>query len=447
VFARFATSTPPGSRLMSLDAYRGFIMLAMASGGLAIPGVVRAMAAKSPTGEVPGIWQFLAFHTDHVTWTGCSFWDLIQPSFMFMVGVALPYSFASRKAKGDSLVKIYAHAFYRSVLLILLGIFLSSSGSRQTNFTFVNVLTQIGLGYFFLYFLIGRGLLVQGIALLAILGGYGAWFYSHPLPGPDFAWTEVGLLGPYPWQDGLFAHWNMNSNAASAFDTWFLNLFPQPARVTPTWFQDTLLLAPERWTALTAVPFVHVPPRVEHAFFFNSGGYATLNFIPSLGTMLLGLMAGELLRSLDHTNIEKFIRLVFIGFVFIAAGWVLGETVCPLVKRIWTPSWTIYSTGFTFLMLAGFYLVIDMWGYQRWAWPLIVVGMNSIAIYCMAQLLKGWIASTVRVHFGPDIFNGTYFGRELFSDVYAPIARSVVVLFVMWLVCVWMYRQKIFVKI
>src|SRR5262249_33979851 len=159
------------------------------------------------------------------------------------------------------------------------------------------VLTQIGLGYFFLYFLVGRGLLVQSIALAAILGGYWAWFASYPLPGADFAWGQAGLLGPYPWQDGLFAHWNKNTNAAAAFDTWFLNLFPQPPRAVLDWSTNLDLFASAR-TVGAAVPSVHVPLRIENAYFFNSGGYQTLNFIPSLGTMLLGLMAGELLRSI-----------------------------------------------------------------------------------------------------------------------------------------------------
>lgn len=426
-FAKFAEPLKPGDRLVSLDAYRGFIMLAMASGGLAIPGVVKEMAKANPDGAVPPVWQFLAFHTDHVPWIGCSFWDLIQPSFMFMVGVALPYSYSSRVAKGDKPFKIYGHALWRCVLLVLLGVFLSSNWSKQTNFTFVNVLAQIGLGYFFLYFLVGRGRLVQTAALLAILLGYGYWFYSHPLPPEGFDYKSVGLPADWPLLEGTFAHWNKNVNAAADFDVWFLNLFPR-----------------------------------EAPFRFNSGGYQTLNFIPSLGTMLLGLMAGELLRSQDYTNIEKFLRLTFVGLIFVVVGMVLGEMVCPNVKRIWTPTWTIYSSGFTFLMLAGFYLVIDLWGFKKWTWPLLVVGMNSIAMYCMAQLMKSWIGQTWKVHFGTlytrtvdyllekEWLSSTWkadFGDKLFGGLYGPILQSAAALLVMWLICVWMYRQKIFIRI
>src|SRR5260370_21363940 len=157
-------SPSPPSRLGSLDAYRGFIMLVMASAGFGFAKVAHELAKQDL--PVHPLLKFLGYQFDHVAWTGCSFWDLIQPSFMFMVGVAIPYSHASRVAKGQSSVRIAAHVVYRSVILILLGIFLSSNGSDQTNFTFVNVLTQIGLGYAFVYMLRGRSLGFQ-LAMLA----------------------------------------------------------------------------------------------------------------------------------------------------------------------------------------------------------------------------------------------------------------------------------------
>jgi len=137
--------SPPETspRLVSLDAYRGFIMLAMASSGFLVARVVNNNADLQDN----SIWRFLAYQLDHVKWTGCSFWDLIQPSFMFMVGVAIPYSYASRKAKGDSEGRIFSHALVRSLILICLGVLLSSNYERTTHFTFVNVLSQIGMGY------------------------------------------------------------------------------------------------------------------------------------------------------------------------------------------------------------------------------------------------------------------------------------------------------------
>jgi predicted acyltransferase len=389
---------PSGSekpeRSTSLDAYRGFIMLVMASAGFGLPEV----AGRFPNEPV---WQFLGYEFDHVTWAGCAFWDLIQPSFMFMVGVAMPYSFASRRAKGHGPWRNLGHVLWRSFVLIALAVFLSSNHEKRTSFVFPNVLAQIGLGYAFVYLFLGRGIKVQLAAIALILIGYWLFFFVYPTPGPDFDYAAVGVTKEAERFDGLFAHWNKNTNAAAAFDQKFLNVFPR-----------------------------------EKPFVFNEGGYQTLNFIPSMATMLFGLMAGEFLRS-NRPGRTKLRWLLAAGAICLVAGWVLNQTVCPSVKRIWTPSWAIFSTGWTFYMLAAFYWVIDLEGYKRWAFPLVIVGMNSIAIYCMSQLMKPWIAQTLRTHFGQDIFAGTY----------GIIWQRVATLAVLWLICLWLYRRKIFIRI
>jgi predicted acyltransferase len=414
-------------RLQSLDAYRGFVMLAMASAGLNLAKVAHE---SFPDNE---IWQTIAYQTDHVGWVGCGFWDLIQPSFMFMVGAAMPYSFASRAAKGESRWDNVIHVVFRSVLLIILGVFLSSNGARQTNYTFVNVLTQIGLGYAVVYFLLGRGWLIQLGAVAAILVGYTALFALWTLPPAGFDYANVGVKAAdhAVFGDDYAAHWNKNTNVAAEADRHFLNWFPR-----------------------------------EKPFEFNEGGYQTLNFVPSIATMAFGLMAGEWLRR-KRSKMTKVLGLLFAGLFCLAAGLVIdhtiwpdwlaalaerlaaaldmsgspffqpGWTLCPIVKRIWTPSWVVFSIGWTLLMLAGFFLVIDIIGWRKWSFPLIVVGMNSIVMYCMAQLMKGWVRGSLKTNFGQDIFTG----------VYGPIIESVAVLFVLWLVCLWMYRQKVFVRI
>ena len=405
------------ARLVSLDAYRGAIMLFMASGGLMLP----AVAKHFPDNEV---WRFLAFNTDHVPWVGGSLWDLIQPSFMFMVGVAMPYSLASRRAKGDSEGRIALHAVYRAVVLVLLAIFLTSNGSSHTEFVFTNVLAQIGLGYAFLYLLAGRGLGIQLMALTAILVGYWLLFFFYPLPPAEFDYRSVGWKENWQPLTGWFAHWNKNANAASAFDVWFLNLFPRTK------------------------PFV-----------FNEGGYQTLNFVPSLGTMILGLMAGEMLRS-PRGQWRKLGWLLLAGALCLGLGWVAGEWLCPIVKRIWTPSWTLFSAGWTFAMLAGFYLVIDIWGWRRWAFPLVVVGMNSIAMYCMAQLMKGWIAKSLVIHLGALALPALQYvicpllalmdvsaDPVWLNNMFGPITQAAAVLLVLWLICLWMYRRGVFLRI
>jgi predicted acyltransferase len=399
---------------MSLDAYRGFIMLAMASSGLGIAKVVGALAAQAKENGLdsyPGqrVWEFLGYQTDHAPWVGCSFWDLIQPSFMFMVGVAMPYSFASRKAKGHSPARNAAHVIYRALMLSFLGVFLMSVGKPQVNFNFVCVLTQIGLGYGFVYLLLDRGWRWQLGAAAAILVGYWLLFALWPLPPDGFDYATVGanLNDKGAFEDkgqvlsGFFAHWSMGTNAAARIDHWFLGLFPSS----------------------DSIPY-------------NKGGYATLNFVPSMATAIFGLMAGEWLRR-GHSRWRTLGGLVAAGLVLLAAGWLLGETVCPLVKRIWTPSWAVFSTGWTLLMLAAFYWVIDVHGWRAWSLPLIVVGMNSIAMYCMSMTMRGWVSDVFRTFFGKGIFEGTY----------GPIVQMSVLLAVFWLVCVWLYRRKVFIRI
>lgn len=350
------------------------------------------------------VWQTLAWWFEHAAWVGCSTWDLIQPAFMFMVGVAVPYSYASRTAQGHSFGQQLWHAFGRALILVLLAVFLGSRSGR-TNWEFTNVLAQIGLGYPFLLLLLNRRIAVQAGIAAAILAGYWLLFALHPLPAAGFEPSSVGvtpkLVAAGAMPGGFFAHWGMNTNAAAAFDVWFLNLFP---RVTP--------------------------------FAFNSGGYATLNFVPSLATMIFGLLSGELLRS-PRSSREKIRALLMAGLALVVAGAIAGFTACPIVKRIWTPSWALFSGGLVVWLLAAFYWVIDVAGFRKWPQFLVIVGMNSIAIYLMSQLMRPWVRDTLKIHLGPGLFRGDYGAIWLQS----------LTLLLFWLACWWMYRRKIFLKI
>jgi heparan-alpha-glucosaminide N-acetyltransferase len=387
---------PP--RLVSIDAYRGFVMLAMVSRGFGFPQIAKEFPDNS-------FWPALAYQFDHVPWVGCSFWDLIQPSFMFLVGTSLAFSFAARQERGQSYARMAGHAALRSLALILLGVFLRSNNIGHTNYTFVDVTTQIGLGYFFLFLLAGRPAWVQWAAAGAILVGYWLLFVLYPAPPAGFDWEAVGVKGDWPHFTGLASHFEKNTNAASAFDVWFLNLFP-----------------------------------LSEPFRFNPGGYATLSFIPSLATMIFGLLTGELLRS-PAGGRRKFWYLVAFAFAGLVAGYLLHLTnVCPIVKRIWTPSWVLYSAGWTLLLLAAFYAVIELGNFRGWTFPLTVVGMNSIAIYCLDKLIHPWILTTIKTHLGANVFQA--FGTE-----YEPLVQNVTAMFVLWLVCYWMYRRKIFLRL
>jgi predicted acyltransferase len=386
------------TRNVAVDAYRGFVMFLMMAEVLRLARV----AANYPGNW---FWSVLAFHQTHSEWVGCSLHDIIQPSFSFLVGVALPYSIASRMAKGGTFGKMFLHALWRSLVLIALGVFLRSMGHQMTNFTFEDTLSQIGFGYPILFLLGFRSPRWAWSALGVILFGYWLAWAIYPAPGPGFNWQAVGVPADWPHHlSGFAAHWDKNSNLGQVFDVWFLNLFPRP----------------------------------KH-FDFNSGGYLTLSFIPTLGTMILGLIAGRWLRAAaPKIPLKKFAIAGVIGIAASLAIHFLG--ICPIVKRIWTPSWVLFSGGICFLFLAGFCWLIEVKGWKKWAFPLAVIGMNSIAAYCMAHFFERFFIDSFRINLGPHVF-------ESFGQGVQPFVQGWAVLACFWGILYWMYKRKVFLRI
>ena len=391
-----AAPARPG-RLVSLDAFRGLVMMFMASAGLGLANLAKSHP-NSP------FWQGVAFHTSHVPWVGGGAWDMIQPAFMFMVGVALPFSLARRQREGQGFGRLLAHAAWRSLLLIALGVFLASHWSPHTVFHFTNVLAQIGLGYVGAFLFVGRPLMWQLCGFATLLLATWAAFVLHPLPPGNLDWSQYGVK-PEETGDvllsGLFAHWNKGWNLAASFDRWFLNLFPS-----------------------------------ETPFVFNAGGYQTLNFVPSIATMLLGVMAGELLLS-GRTPSAKLLRLFLAGGACLGLGLLAGGYACPIVKRLWTPSWVLYSGGIVLWLLAAFHALLDFRLRNCWAFPLMVVGRNSIVIYLLYQLSSSWIRDNLKTHLGQDIFSGPD-GEFL---------QRGTVLLILWAICWWLHRRRIFLRL
>jgi heparan-alpha-glucosaminide N-acetyltransferase len=236
--------------------------------------------------------------------------------------------------------------------------------------------------------------------------GYWALWALYPAAPANFDWQTVGVSQDWNARHnfmGFAAHWNKNFNFGNRFDQWFLNLFPRESR-----------------------------------FEYNDGGYLTLSFIPTLGTMILGLIAGVWMRESQRTPAK---RLLLAGATGIAAGLALHYLhICPVVKRIWTPSWTIFSGGICFLFLLAFAWIMNVKGRRKWAFPLIVVGMNSIAAYCIAHFLEAFLGNSLRIHLGSAFFQ--FAGRGL-----EPLLQGATILSLYWLILLWMYRRKLFLKI
>jgi predicted acyltransferase len=351
-------------------------------------------------------WHILAFNQTHVEWTWFGLHDLIQPSFTFLVGVALPYSIRSREKKGETFARSLAHTIVRSVVLIALGIFLRSIHQPITYFTFEDTLTQIGMGYTFAFLLAFCRPRWQWAALGVILFGYWLAWALYPTPPAGFDYATVGV--PPEWHShllhGLAAHWNKNANLGQAFDVWFLNLFP---RTSP--------------------------------FLYNRGGYLTLSFIPTLGTMLMGLAAGRwLLSSAPQIPLRRFL---IAGTALVCGGILLHVLgINPIVKRIWTPAWTLFSGGLCFYLLAAFSWLIDVRGHRRFAFPLVVIGMNSIAAYLIAHLWEDFVESSLHTHLGDRVLYMLGAGLE-------PLLSGGLTLLIYWYALYWMYRRKIFLRI
>ena len=391
-------------RLLSLDAWRGLVMLLMMAEVMELSGLVHAY----PGAE----WaRLLAFHTTHVEWIGCSLHDMIQPSFSFLVGAAMVFSFARRAREGPAAGLVF-HAFRRGLVLVLLGVFLRSLDYDHTHWTLEDTLTQIGLGYPLLFLLGFGGPRLQWSALAVVLAGYWVFFAIKAVP-QDFDYAAYDA-GPASILQGFAAHWSKGSNPAADFDVWLFG-------------KGSLLAWPE-------------------GFHHNAGGYCTLSFIPTLGTMILGLLAGRVLIS-PHTHGYKLAWLGIAAAAGIAAGLILDATgACPLVKRIWTPGWVLYSGGLCCAFLAAFYLIADVWEVRGPLFLLKVIGMNSIAAYMIAHLWQGFLGEALSRHFG-------WLGHRLMSywpgahEAHIVMMKGAAVLLVEWLILHWMYRRKVFLRV
>ncbi|MDX1928030.1 MAG: hypothetical protein SFV81_16005 [Pirellulaceae bacterium] len=397
------------SRLASIDAYRGMVMFLMMAEVLELSKLAEVYPESN-------LLAWLKFHTSHVEWVGCSLHDLIQPSFTFLVGVSLPFSIASRLLKGSGYGSMFLHAVWRSLLLVVLGIVLRSLGKPATDFRFDDTLTQIGLGYCALFLIALTPRWNQVLSAVLILAGYWLLFAMWPLPAADFDYEAVGVPKDWPHlMSGFAAHWNKNSNPAWAFDVWFLSLFP----------------------------YSSVYP-------FHSGGYSTLSCIPTLATMILGLLAGGMLADGKLAGGKgtakggykmQTLLLATVGACLIAAGWALDHYgICPNVKRIWTPSFALFSGGICFVWLAVLHAICDSWNAKAWAFPFMVFGSNSILAYGMSWVLEKPLKELLLRHFGEAPF-------LVLGEAWEHVMLGSAVLFLMWLILLWLHRQRVFVRI
>jgi heparan-alpha-glucosaminide N-acetyltransferase len=356
-----AFTNMPAHRLVSLDAYRGFIMLLLVSNGFGLA----ALAAYPKM-------AWLAAQVDHAEWTGCTFWDLIQPAFTFMVGMAMPFSLGRRRSEGAPFGSLLRHVLWRAFVLILLSNILSNFDSEGTpRLQLINVLCQIAFGYLICFAVMQLRFRWQVAATSGLLIAY--WVLFAIFPGPSGAFSQTGNIG-------------------QVID--------------------------------------------EAVLGYNySGYYTTINFIGNAVTIIFGMWAGTLVRR-NGSHSYRIRILALCAVAGLAIGLAL-EPLNPMIKRLWTASFTFYSAGWVIAMLLVFYWLIEVKGYVRWTFPFIVFGTNSIFIYSFAQVLRDWL------HHGIGVFTG---GFEFLGPAGA-IPQNLLTLAAMWYMCFWLYRRRIFFKI
>ncbi len=360
-----------GKRLESLDALRGFDMFWIV-GGSWIFGNLHVIF-KSPVTE------FIQRQLRHVPWEGFRFWDLIMPLFLFIVGVAMPFSFAKRIARGDSRRKLYTHIILRFFILFILGMvaqghLLSYDLSKLD--IYCNTLQAIAFGY-----LIGSIIMLNfsikwqiGVTtgLLLLYWALMAW-----VPVPGFG---AGKLTP-------------EGNLAIYLDK--LIQGPYQDGTTYTWILSSLTFA---------------------------------------CTVMMGVFSGILLRS-KKTQKQKTLWLFGAGALSIGLG-LLWSIWFPIIKHLWTSSFVLYSGGICFLLLGLFYLVIDVWGFRKWAFLFKVIGMNAIFVYMITRLFDFRNLG--------DIFVGGLANR---LGSWNGFVQGLAGFFVIWLILYWMYKKQTFIKI
>jgi len=366
------TTTATDGRIVSVDALRGFDMFWIIGGHKIVPALL-----VLAFGPLPG---WLAYQFEHPKWIGFSAWDIIMPLFLFIVGVAMPFSFAKRLERGDSKKALYAKIIRRTMVLFVLGMvaqgnLLEYDLSRLH--VYCNTLQAIACGYLVAAIvMLNLRLRWQMLTTAVFLVGFWLLMVLVPTAG-----SVAGALEP-------------NDNLAMHIDETILGRFRDGT--TYTWILSGLSFA---------------------------------------ATVLLGVMAGHLLRS-KRSPWMKVFWLMAAGGGCLAAGWIWGLWF-PIIKHLFTSSMVLWAAGWCYLLLGLFYLTIDVLGFRKWAFPFVVIGMNAIAVYMATHVFDFRQIGDVFVgHLAP-----------YFVDPYGDLLRNVAALTAIWLILFYMVRKRTLIRV
>jgi predicted acyltransferase len=365
--------TQPQRRVMSIDALRGFDMFWIIGGGA-------IFASLNEVCDCPAT-AWIKTQLTHVRWEGFRFEDLIMPLFMFIVGVVMPFSFQKRIERGDSKKKLHFHVVKRTLILFVLGMVAQGNlldYDLSKLHIYSNTLQAIAAGY------VISAILILNLRLTWQIGATAAlllvfWALMMLVPVPNYG---AGALTP-------------DENFAIYLDRLILGAFIDGTDPPYTWILSGLTFA---------------------------------------CTVMLGAMAGHLLRS-DKSQKTKVLWLLGAGAGCLVLG-LIWSLAFPIIKHLWTSSFVLYSGGFCYLLLALFYLVIDVWGLKKWSFGFVVIGTNAIAVYMATHLISFRNIGGIFVD-GLKPYTGNWFA----------LIQAVAGFAIVWLILWWMYRKESFIKI
>jgi predicted acyltransferase len=367
-------ATAPAPRLLSIDALRGFDMFWIIGGA----EVVKALAEW-------GNWSFkneIDDQLEHVPWEGFHFYDLIFPLFLFVIGAVVPFSIAALRQRGESNPRIYWRILRRAVLLFALGLLYNRV--LQLDFQSLRVagvLQRLAICYGVAAIIVlNVGWRGQFVCVATILLGYWALLAFVAAPGSS--------PGDYSKEGNLCGYVDRH----------------------------------------------YLPGKIYDEYYGYGDNEGLLSTIPALATALIGALAGQWLRS-GYTPARKLAGLILAGAVCLAAGFAWGQFF-PIIKNLWTSSYVLVAGGWSLLLLAFFYGVIDVVGWRGWAFFFIVIGSNAIVIYVAPKFID--------FNFTADFLLGGLIAR---TGSFQPVAAAIAVLSVKWLMLLYLYRKRLFLRV
>jgi predicted acyltransferase len=361
-----------GGRLFSLDVYRGLVMTLLVAEGARVYETLHEL-------DVPWA-RPIAKQFMHAPWSGLTFWDLVQPAFMFIVGVSMVFSMRKRAERGDSKAARFGHILKRCVILFLLGTGLHCLYAGALVFELWNVLTQLSVTILIAYAIMEWPVTAQLLVSLVLIGATDAAYRFAGVEGYSQPFVPGENLGTYI---------------------------------------DTLLMGK-----------------------VNSDHWVVVNFIPSAAHTIWGVLAGKLLIG-GGGKLKKTAILALFGVIGIAIGYGLDYAgYAPIIKRTCTGPFVIVSGGWCVLALALFYGAIDGLGIKGGGWIVAAVGMNSILIYMITESMAwSWVYPKV------GIFVEGGLGMIGVEERAAAFINALVVWWLLWALCWWLYRKRAFVKV